>query len=337
MRLLKPLSAISLVAVLAVAGAGAAAAADPVKIRAGWVATPASLIPILFAHPGLAKHQGVSYDFQPVFIGGSPPQITGIAAGEIEIATLNFASFPIAVENAKLTDLKIIADETQDGYDGYATAEYMVLKDSPYKKAEDLKGKTMAVNVLGAGVDLGLRAYLLKHNMEYKRDYNTVEVSFPNMKAELLEHKIDLMTGALPFIYDPELVDKARVLFTLKDALSGTELSFWLVRGAFLQQHRAALVDLLEDMVRSYRWYSDPANHKEAVEILAKFTKRPVAGMDWAFTKKDTYRDPNGLPNVQMMQQNIDTVEKLGFIKEHLDASKYLDLSLVKEAAARIK
>jgi sulfonate transport system substrate-binding protein len=337
MRLVKNLSAILLGASLLAAGTSSAGAADPVRIRAGWVATPASLIPILFAKPGLAKHDGITYKFEPVFIGGSPPQITGLAAGELEIATLNFASFPIAVENAGLTDLKIIADETQDGYKDYATAEYMVLKDSPYKKPEDLKGKTLAVNILGAGVDLGLRAYLLKHGMEFKRDFNTVEVPFPNMKAVLLEHKVDLITGALPFIYDPELVEKARTMFTLKDALNGTELSFWLVRGAFLQKNRAALVDLLEDMVRSYRFYSNPANHKEAVEILAKFTKRPVEGMDWAFTKKDTYRDPNGLPDVEMMQHNIDTVQKLGFIKAPLDASKYLDLSLVKEAAARIK
>ena len=336
MRLVKGLSAIALASVLALAGVGGATA-DPVKIRAGYVVAPASLIPILFAHPGLAKHQGASYDFQPIFIGGSPPQITGIAAGEIEIATLNFASFPLAVENAGLTDLKIIADETEDGFDGYATAEYMVLKDSGITKPQDLKGKTMAVNVLGAGVDLGLRAYMLTHNMEFKRDYNTIEVPFPNMKAVLLDHKVDLITGAVPFVYDPELDAKARTLFTMKDALNGTELSVWLVRGAFLQKNRAALVDLLEDMVRSYRWYADPANHKEAVAILSKFTKIPPERLDWAFTKKDLYRDPNGVPDVAMMQHNIDTVYKLGFIKSPLDAGKFFDLSLVKEAAARIK
>ena len=37
------------------------ARAEPVKIRAGWVVAPASLIPVLFAKQGIARHQGKSY------------------------------------------------------------------------------------------------------------------------------------------------------------------------------------------------------------------------------------------------------------------------------------
>jgi NitT/TauT family transport system substrate-binding protein len=313
------------------------AGADPVKIRAAWIAVPASLIPILFAKQGIAKHNGVSYQFEPIRFQSSPTEITALASGEIEIATLNFASFPIAVENAGMTDLRIVADETQDGANGYATAEYMVLKDSPVKKPEDLKGKIVAVNGLGAGVDLGLRTMLLRHGLEFKRDYTSIEVPFPNMTAVLKDHKADLVTEALPFIYAPELVQIGRTLFTLRDALNGSELSFWVVKSAFLQKNRAAVVDLMEDMVRSYRWFADPANHKEAVQILADATKQPVDRLDWAFTKRDTFRDPDGLVNAKMLQSNINDVKKLGFIKADLDVSKYLELGLVKEGAARLK
>jgi NitT/TauT family transport system substrate-binding protein len=45
---------------LLVALAAPAAAQQPVKIRAGWVTTPASLIPLIFAKPGLAKHKDKS-------------------------------------------------------------------------------------------------------------------------------------------------------------------------------------------------------------------------------------------------------------------------------------
>jgi NitT/TauT family transport system substrate-binding protein len=311
--------------------------ADPVKVRAAWIATPASLIPILFVKQGIAKHNGVTYQFEPIRFQSSPTEITALASGEIEIGTLNFASFPIAVENAGMTDLRIVADETQDGFQDYATAEYMVLKDSPFHKPEDLKGKIVAVNGLGAGVDLGMRAMLLRHGLEFKRDYTTIEVPFPNMTAVLKDRKADLVTEALPFLYAPELKEIARTLFSLKDALNGSELSFWVVKSAFLEKNRAALVDLMEDMVRSYRWFSDPENHKEAVQILSDATKQPPERLDWAFTKRDTYRDPNGLVNMQMLQNNVNDVKKLGFIKADLDVSKYADLSLVKEGAARLK
>src|SRR3981189_2736886 len=84
------------------------ARAEPVKIRAGWVVAPASLIPLLFATPDLAKHRGKSYVFDPVYIPASPTQITALAANELDIAALGFSSFPFAVQNAGLSALAII-------------------------------------------------------------------------------------------------------------------------------------------------------------------------------------------------------------------------------------
>ena len=318
-------------------GLTSAAGAEPVKIRVAWVVTPAALTPLLFAHPGIAQHNGQSYQLDPIFIGASPQHITALAAGEIEVAALNFASFPLAVENAGLSDLRIVLDELEDGYDGYASAQYMVRNDGGIKTPEDLKGKVLAVNGLGTGVDLGLRTYLLKHNLHFPGDYTIVEAPFPTMKAVLLEKKVDLMTGAVPFMFDPELNEKAHTLFTLKDGLGGAELSFWVMRESFIKAHRAAVVDLLEDAVRSYRWYADPKNHDEAVQIVSKFTKIPPEKLSWVFTKKDNYRDTSGVVNLDELKNNIDAVYKLGFIKAPLDPTKYADLSLVKEAAARIK
>jgi hypothetical protein len=80
------------------------------------------------------------------------------------------------------------------------------------------------------------------------------------------------------------------------------------------------------------------ANHAEAVAILAKFTKQPPERLDsWLFTKKDDYRDPNGLPDLDVLQKNIRSQKDLGFIKSDLDVPKYADLTLVKEAVQRIK
>src|SRR6185437_10117117 len=145
-QMLRTLKASLFVAVAAALAMASPANAEPVKIRIAWVVTPAALTPILFAHPGLAKHNGVSYELEPIYISASPKHITGIAAGEIEVAALNFASFPVAIENAGLTDLRIICDELEDGFDDYVTAQYMVRNDSGIKSAEDLKGKVLAVN-----------------------------------------------------------------------------------------------------------------------------------------------------------------------------------------------
>jgi NitT/TauT family transport system substrate-binding protein len=320
------------------AQAGNLRADEPITIRAAWIVTPASLIPILLAPPGVAKHAGKSYRFDPIHFANSPTQITAIATGDIEIATLNFTSIPSAVLNAGLTDLRIIADETQDGIDNHESVKYSVLKDSSIKTIEDLKGKVLATIGIGSATDIAMRAILVKHGLEFQRDYTEVEALPPVATPMLLQGKADLIALAVPFDQFPDFVNRSRLMFTMKDAMGGAELSVWLVRAGFIAKHRAALVDLLEDMIRSYHWYMNPANHAAAVAILANFLKQPperVTG--WAFTSKDFSRDPDGVPNVALMQRNVDTTQSLGFIKTHVDMAKYADLSLVKEAIRRLK
>jgi NitT/TauT family transport system substrate-binding protein len=97
------------------------------------------------------------------------------------------------------------------------------------------------------------------------------------------------------------------------------------------------MVDFMEDTLRIVHWYLDPANHKEVMEICAKITKQPAERFDWVFTKKDNYRDPNMLPDLKTLQGNVDMVKDLGFINASVDVSKHADLSLVQEAAKRLK
>jgi sulfonate transport system substrate-binding protein len=326
-------------AVITLVLATAAGAAEPLRVRAGWINTPASLIPILFAKPGVAKHQGVSYVLEAVHFSSSPQQITGVASGELEIATLGFSTFSIAIQNAGLGDLKVIADETQDGVAGHYSIPYVVHKDSAIRTVEDLKGKVVATNGIGAGVDISMRAVLAKHGLQDKKDFTTVEVQFPNMRAMLAERKADLVVATLPFTYDPEMEKIARPLFHQRDAFGGpAELSFWTARAGFLEKNRGAMVDLLEDTVRAIRWYIAPENREEAIQYLAQFTKLPPERFtSWLFTEKDYYRDRDVRPNLAALRQNIEVQRELGFIKADIDPTKYADLSLVEEAVGRLK
>jgi sulfonate transport system substrate-binding protein len=312
------------------------AAAEPVKIRIGWITAPASLVPMLFLKPGIAKHNGKSYTFEPTNFGSSNLQITAISQGEIDIAAFGYTSFPLAIQNGGLTDLRIIADEIQDGAPGYYSTPYFVRKDSGIDKIEDMKGKIAATNGLGSGVDIAMRSALNKHGLQVTRDYTMIEAPFPAHKAILKEKKADLVVGVLPFSYDPELNEFARPLFNTQSGIGSIALSFWAARKGFVDKNRAALVDLMEDYGAVLRWYYDPANHKEAVALTAGFLKRPPAAFEgWLFTKKDFHRDPDGKPDLKVVQSSIDKVKELGFIKDTLDVSKFADLTIVDEAAKR--
>src|SRR3954464_1360317 len=135
-----------------------AAAQQPLKIRVAYVVPVANWASLLFQKEGVAIHNGKSYTFEAVHFQGTPQMITALANNELEIADLAFASLAIAVQNAGMADLRVIADEFQDGVDGYYTDEFFVLKDSAVKSVKDLKGKVVATTVGGSAVDIIMRA-----------------------------------------------------------------------------------------------------------------------------------------------------------------------------------
>jgi len=242
---------VRVVSALLMALCAGAAWSQPVKIRAAYVVPVANWPSILFEKSGLARHMGKSYTFEAIRFQGTPPMITALANNEIEIGDLAFSSFALAVENAGMDDLRVIADEFQDGVPGYYTNEFFVLKDSPIRSVRDLKGKVLATNAAGSAVDIVARSMLRKQGLDDRSDVTIVEAAFPNMKAMLLGKKADLIPGVIPFSLDPQLRGAGRVLFTQKEAVGRTQMIVWVARASFLQKNRAAMVDFMEDAIRA--------------------------------------------------------------------------------------
>ena len=322
---------------LGLIAAAGTANAEPVKIRMSWVAPVANWASIILEKKDLAKHLGKSYTLESIRYQGTPHMITAIANNELEVSNLAYSSFAVAIENAGLDDLRVIADEFQDGVPGFFSQQFYVRKDSGINKVEDLKGKVIGTNGGGSAVDVAIRAMLHKHGLEEKRDYTMLEGPLPAMPAMLLEKKADLIPAVLPFALNPKLRAEGKVLFELRDALGPTQMIVWTARKSFIDKNRAALVDFMEDMLVITRWYIDPKNHDEAAKIASKITKAPPERFGWLFTKDDTYRDPDLLPNLDALQKNVDTVKELGFVNKTIDVKKHADLSIVQEAIARLK
>jgi sulfonate transport system substrate-binding protein len=322
----------------AIALAGVCTAqADPIKIRLAYVVPVSNWAPLLAEKKDLAKHWGTSYDFEAVRYQGTPPMITALAVNELEIGNLAYSTLGLAIQNAGLDDLKVIADEFQDGAPGYYSDEFFVRKDSGIAKIEDLKGKVIATNATGSGIDIAMKAMLHQHGLDDKRDYTTIEAPFPAMAAMLAEKKVDLVPGVLPFSLNPALRESSNVLFTQKEGVGRTQMIIWAARKSFIDKNRAAMVDFMEDVLRIERWYIDPKNHAEVTAIGARLLKVPPERLDWLFSNKDYYRDPNGKPDLDALKKNVELTKDLGFFSGTIDIGQHADLSLVEEAAKRLQ
>jgi sulfonate transport system substrate-binding protein len=168
------LKALFTLSAVAMAATGVARA-EPLLIRNSYVVPVSNWEPLIVAKKDLARHWGASYLMEAVRYQGTPPMITAVANGELEIANLAYSTLGIAIENAGISDLRVICDEFRDGVPGYFSNQFFVRKDSGIKKIEDLKGKVLATNQIGAGVDIAMKAGLKKHGLIDKRDYTVIE------------------------------------------------------------------------------------------------------------------------------------------------------------------
>jgi NitT/TauT family transport system substrate-binding protein len=164
-----------------------------------------------------------------------------------------------------------------------------------------------------------------------------VEAPLSAMRAMLAEKKVDLAPTVLPFALDPELRRIARPLFVQRDVTGVTQLLMWTARASFIDKNRPAMLDFMEDTLRIVRWFLDPANHAEAVAVTARAAKQPPERMDWVFTKQDYYQSPLMMPDLAALKKNVELARELGFVKGPLEVGNYVDLSLVQEAAKRLK
>ena len=327
------------VLVASVFGVAVAAQADPFPIRIGWVQTPGHMAPVIEAlgkkHPELFKHLGQSYTTLPTRFNGTTPQIQAQAIGELEIASQAPSALALAITNAHL-DLRIVADVLQDGHDGYFSEDFVVKADGPVKTIDDVKGKRIATNTIGSASDSAMRAMFRKHGIQ-DADFTTVETNFANMPAMLDGDKVD-MIGLLPqFAKGYTGNPKYKVLFRAVDAVGPTQGVMWAMRADTIAAHRAALVDFFEDHIRAVRWFLDPANHKEAIAICADVTKLPEENLEYAFTKADFYHSPDAVPDIGLVQQEIDEDVELKVLPKPVKVDpKYVDLSLIGEAKKRL-
>ena len=309
--------------------------AEPVNIRMAYGGIPGVISPLLFQKPSILKHYGKSYTVTPTFIRATSIAMQGMASGDFDVSYLSFTALANAIVNGGL-DIKVISDITSWGSHDHQGPVGLVLANSGINSVKDLKGKILAVTAKGTGFHYALLANLRKAGLK-PSDYTIVEVRRPAMAPALREGRVNLVVIGPPFMYSIEKKDHTKRLFKAEDAMGDIQALVLVGRTAFLKKNPEVMKDFMEDYIIGLRWFLDPKNREEAIQITAKFSKRPASFYEsFAFTKKDFYRDPTATPNIAALQNNMDLMHELGVLKQKVDVKPYVDLSYLDAAKKRL-
>jgi ABC-type nitrate/sulfonate/bicarbonate transport system substrate-binding protein len=323
---------------LAVTGVGRAsrttAAPVPIRYATGGGIGPNEMETVIYLDwmkENVLKRHGRDYTVRMTFTRGTPEAAALLAAGQADMATLAFSTFATTVLKGAVTNgLTIVSDNYQDGRPGYANNTYFVRDDSPVKQVTDLRGKKVGINAFGSAVDLIMRVTLKKQGLDPKKDIQVVEVGFPNIAAAIRDGRIDAGPLILPFMATEVARGGLRPLFTGADAFGAHAVIFQVVTNDFLKANPEAVRAFLDDYVRGLKWFYDPKNRDQAIQITADFTKSPKEVLaSYFMTSRDYYRDPDACVSAKLIQGPVDAMHREGFIDRAVDLSKYVDMSFL--------
>jgi ABC-type nitrate/sulfonate/bicarbonate transport system substrate-binding protein len=308
-------------------------AAEPIKIRLQYASTSqfVALMPVVPKE--LYRHWGESYVVEPVFMRGSGPALTALAAGEIELAALAPPSIGNMVLTAKLTPNAIVQVLSSD-VPGYAGSQLWCRDE--IKAISDLKGRTIGINSRGSTPEVGVRVMLGRNGIK-DSEWQAVEMPFAAAIPAIDSKRVDCAVMVSPWYLLMQKKPGYRALFSLGEVLGSQENVTWNGKPEWIAKNRAALVDFVEDHIRMRHWVQDPATHAEAIKLAAKLEKRPAEDIAHLWTTQDNFHHPDGMINMERLQKNLDDLVTFGLLPGKVDVAKVVDPTIQREALARIR
>lgn len=259
---------------------------------------------------GLFVKEGLDVSIQPV--QQSIQALPALSKGQVDmIASANYVTFLQADEQGTL-DLRILAE-------GVRTAPHMmdvlVPKDSPIKSAADLKGKTVAVNILNNIQSLTLDAILDQQGAGHPV-YR--QIAFPQMGPALQKGQVDAVHAVEPFDSAIQGELKARVLLDGGSApVQSLPISGYVTTGAFAEKHAKA--------ARAFRRAIEAASRiaaQDPAAVRAELPKYTKVTADQAKTiNLPAYP---ATTDAAQLARLVELMRKQGLLKKPLDPATLL-------------
>ena len=294
---------------LAVAALGPGArAAD--KIAGGSLGGQAPLWPIYIAiHKGVFAANGIDLDL--TFAQSSPAAVTQLTAGSLDVLLSVGITDPIIAisKGAPLAIIRIIGE----------AAPYVLIAKSSITSLKDLKGKTIS-----AGTVSDIATYYIHRMMAANGlkpgDYELQSAGVAAARFAALQAGVADAAMVLPPLNFKAAKVGYPTIALAADYVHDFPFTCMAVYKPWAETHKDALHRLLAATTKSMDWLYDPANRKDATELLVKVAHANPEEADESFDllKKINYFERTGKVSRKQLANLIAVERQLGFIDKPL-------------------
>ena len=329
-------AALLLIAALLVAGASVGPARAqpqaPVKIRV--VHVPVLIFAPLYVaiERGYFRQEGLDVELVGTPGGASSFVVLASGRAEVVVGGLGAALFNAA---ARGLDFKVVGPVHMEKP---PVSTPLVVSKRAYdagqiRSIRDLRGKRVAVNVLGSATEFWLNAALLKGGLTMD-DVQVVAVNFPEVPAALENGAI--AAGLLGEPLATLAQDRGQIVRLSEDFINGIQVTALYYSGEFIRSRPKDAVGFMTAWLRASRDLSAGGYKRDDIAaIIEKHTGVPAAIVKRA---APPVHEPNGKMNFNDFKRLQEFFKKRGSLtyEKPLEPGQYIDGSFVREALRRL-
>jgi ABC-type nitrate/sulfonate/bicarbonate transport system substrate-binding protein len=260
----------------------------------------------------LGHYDGTGITLENVgYAQGGPASLVALAGGSVELGSAATA----AVLNSIAAGNDFVAAYPSNGINDEAQSIFYVLEDSPIKTIEDIAGKTIAVNTLGAHLDYVVREALYQKGLP-KDAANLVVVPGPQLEQVLRSNQVDISAFGY---WQTTFEGAARQTGGLRAVLDDTDIigdiagGFVVLRRDWIDAHPTEAKAFVDGAAKALDYARE--NPEETKAIFAKVLAERDENPDVAQYFAGYGVRAGGLAVERDIQFWIDVLEREGTVK----------------------
>jgi NitT/TauT family transport system substrate-binding protein len=261
---------------------------------------------------GFFRQEGLEVEMQN-FEGG-PAVAAAVQSGSVDIGWSNSVS--ILQARARGLEFRFFAGGLYQG-PGHWTSAIVVPENSPIRRPEQLRGRTVAMNTLANINELVMRAYLDHAGVEPDA-YELLEIPFPDQPAALAADRVDAALPTEPFVTAAKQ-QGARVIEAKPFAAIGSQpfVAAFFATDDWLRTNPNTAAAFRRAVNNATRYWND--HPEQRAGIIARYTEVPIA-----LARRVTYGEPRVWIGAQDVQRQIELSHRYGLIPHTFDERQVL-------------